>query len=249
MCDLGTYYGGHLTGEEMRHLIDLNFAADYDLPILGERSPVIYYLGGGDAALHPELVATLRAVQAKRPSCRQVVSTIGLDPDGGLKNMVDELTTIPGSGFQVSLCAFDDTVRRQLVGHNVQALTVRECVSLAEHFHDRCGRRGYLSIFLVRDLYEDVDAIASQVREMADPRKVHITLTVLRRNELPMSCNGSSMEKYEELRAKIAGNGYEVSISTNDQDEENPVSCGVMEEDILLNNRMFRKGGKRTTPR
>jgi len=242
MCDVGTYYGGDLKPDEIARLINMNFEMNNDIPISSEgRNITIYYLGGGDACHSPHLVNVLKRISERYPHIKQVISTIGINDADRMDKLVSGVTAVPNAGFQVSLCSLDNDVRDHILNNNRSALPVEKCIEYMNGFHSLSGRKAYVSLVLVKDLYCDADSIAREANRLLDPGKIHVTLTVMRKSKLPFSHNGASIEKYHELAAKLEAAGFETSMCMNDRDPENGVACGCMEHEILRGNEHFMK--------
>jgi adenine C2-methylase RlmN of 23S rRNA A2503 and tRNA A37 len=244
MCDLGSYFGGNLSASEIQQIIALNLAANIDIPISRDNF-TIYYLGGGDAGLNRELPKLLEEVKLTYPNVRQVISTIGMKVEADMISLLEAIAKVPDVGFQISVCSLDDKIRMELVNNNRRALSVSECIEYLGKFSVITRRKGYLSLFLLKDIYENVDQIAKQAIKLLDPNLIHISLTYLRPNELPSSKSGAPKESYDTLKNLLVENGFEVSIITNDEDPENSVACGCMESDVISSNKAFQKTDRR----
>jgi adenine C2-methylase RlmN of 23S rRNA A2503 and tRNA A37 len=225
MCEFGRYFGGDLTPREIVHLCELNLAADRDVPIsTAPEDLTIYYLGGGDACLHPRVPELLELASTRWPGVQQIVSTIAVGDDA-LSKVVDAAAAVPRVGLQVSLCSLDARVRKICVG-GVEVVPLGRAVDELVRFHRASSRKGWVSLFLVPDLYDDADQIAAEAEALLDPAAIHITLTVIRENTLPFTRKRAEPARFEIVAERLRTLGFEVSISTNDADPENEVSCG-----------------------
>ncbi|MBF0105803.1 MAG: hypothetical protein HQM16_10810 [Deltaproteobacteria bacterium] len=241
MCNVGTFFGGNLTAEEIIRLINMNFSPNNDVPIAFQGQNItIYYLGGGDACLNSEMIKVLQCVWKQYPNIKQIVSTIGIR-GGCIDGLMKTIMEVPDIGFQMSLCSLDDSVRGEITDHLKGILTVKECINYLEEFYRLTGRKGYASLMLFVGLSSDLKAVAAAAKKLLDPVKTHIALTVVRRNNRPLSKEGLPLTQYAWLRQCLSDAGFEVSMSSEDDESENNIACGCADSDILLGNTHFKK--------
>ncbi len=238
MCDLGRYFAGDLSPTEIVNLLNTNLLPDVDIPIDNHLSKLtLYFLGGGDALLYTELVELISLTQNNFPEAKQIYSSIGVKQSRNYDKFLEAAAVRSNVGFQFSLCSIDDPMRSRFVRSGAKILTVKECVDWGGRFFERTGRKAYFSIFLVKG--ESATETAYKIRQLIDKDKAHITLTVLNPGHLEESKIGASLQEYGELLQILLNFGYEASISTNDQDEDNNISCGIMEQVVRDGNLKF----------
>jgi adenine C2-methylase RlmN of 23S rRNA A2503 and tRNA A37 len=167
----------------------------------------------------------------------QIVSTIGLD-NGSLDRLIDLARTIPELNIQISVNAFDEQARACTISNLEKVMSIERCVRAAEKFYGVTSatenpRRAFLSIFLLQDVYDDLDKIMDDIERLKiDKTRVHITLDVLR-HPPQFIHQPASIGRYKALHRKLRREGYSASIYYPPEDSTTEEGCGIISTHLL----------------
>ena len=242
MCELATFDGGNLSPEEIQHLISLTTTITPNAPVTNDPERLrIEYLAGGDPLLHSEIDIVLSSTAERYAGVEQLVSTVGLNIGNKMRNLITQVAKTPHAQLQVTVASLDDTIRRSLIRSHHRILSVDECIAALVEYYEQSGQKGFLSLFLLQDEYDDCELIMQDIQNRIDPETICIRLQLLQNNSLVRSTNGARFETYERLTTLLHDAGFEASIHPDTLLPEYDIASGNVHEETVRHNAYFKK--------
>lgn len=233
MCDNRAFFYRNLDADEIVRLVFLNLANNRTIPLdVGAEQTAVYYMGGGDAALNPDLLPAIREINRLNPGIKQILSTLGNKTGDRVDELIDEAKHTPNLGFQISVLSLDEKVRKLYLNHD-KVFSLEECMEKLEKFHDITGRKAHASIFLLENRYDDPKTIGEQAERLVPKDKVHISLQVMVDPYKDFTHKPAPIESYIEVRDHLKKLGFEVSIANYVKDDMTEITCGKRSEFVM----------------